>query len=59
MKLINSSKNMLNGIKNNIKKTAFSTNAKRNFNLNEKFDQFPIQEKHKIWYVGSEKNVYK
>ena len=59
MEPINSSKNKSNSIKNNNKKLHFSANTKRNLNLNEEFDQFPIQEKHKIWYVGSKKNVYK
>ena len=43
MEPINSSKNKLNSIKNNNKKLHFSANTKRNLNLNEEFDQFPIQ----------------
>ena len=52
MRPINSSKNKLNSKKNKKikKKLHFSATAKHNLNLNEEFDQFPIQEKHKIWF---------
>ena len=43
MEPINSSKNKLNSIKNNNNKLHFSAKTKHNLNLNEEFDQFPIQ----------------
>ena len=49
MRPINSNKNKLNSKKKK-KKLHFSATAKLNLNLNEEFNQFPIQEKHKIWF---------